>query len=127
MIIEPMGANGGEAEGSMGNDTPLAVLSDQGPLLFSYFKQRFAQVSNPPLDAIREELVTSTETFVGPEGNLLEESPNHCNQLKLYEPVLTNVQLERCRNVDCRKAHGRTTLSTLFKPRETVPARWSRP
>ena len=115
MIIEPMGANGSEAEGSMGNDTPLAVLSDQGPLLFSYFKQRFAQVSNPPLDAIREELVTSTETFVGPEDNLLEESPDHCNQLKLYEPVLTNVQLERCRNVDAGRLRG-ATLSTLFRP-----------
>ena len=115
MIIEPMGVNGSEAEGSMGNDTPLAVLSDQGPLLFSYFKQRFAQVSNPPLDAIREELVTSTETFVGPEGNLLEESPDHCHQLKLYEPVLTNVQLERCRNVDAGRLRG-ATLSTLFRP-----------
>ena len=115
MIIEPMGANGSEAEGSMGNDTPLAVLSDQGPLLFSYFKQRFAQVSNPPLDAIREELVTSTETFVGPEGNLLEESPEQCRQLKLYEPVLTNLQLEKCRNVDAGRLRG-ATLSTLFRP-----------
>ena len=115
MIIEPMGANGSEAEGSMGNDTPLAVLSDQGPLLFSYFKQRFAQVSNPPLDAIREELVTSTETFVGPEDNLLEESPDHCNQLKLYEPVLTNMQLERCREIDSGRLRG-ATLSTLFRP-----------
>ena len=115
MIIEPMGAGGTEAEGSMGNDTPLAVLSDQGPLLFSYFKQRFAQVSNPPLDAIREELVTSTETFVGPEGNLLDESPDHCNQLKLYEPVLTNLQLEKCRNVDSGRLKG-VTLSTLFEP-----------
>ena len=91
------------------------MLSDQGPLLFSYFKQRFARVSNPPLDAIREEIVTSTETFVGPEGNLLEESPEQCHQLKLYEPVLTNLQLEKCRNVDAGRLRG-ATLSTLFRP-----------
>ena len=115
MIIEPMGASGGEAEGSMGNDTPLAVLSDQAPMLFSYFKQRFAQVSNPPLDAIREELVTSTETFVGPEGNLFDETPEQCHQLKLYEPVLTNSQLEKCRNIDQGRLRG-ATLSTLFMP-----------
>ncbi len=115
MIIEPMGASGSEAEGSMGNDTPLAALSEQGPLLFTYFKQRFAQVSNPPLDAIREELVTSTETFIGPEGNLFDETPEQCHQLKLYEPVLTNYQLEKCRSIDEGRLRG-ATLSTLFRP-----------
>ena len=113
ILIEPMGANGSEAEGSMGNDTPLAVLSDQAPLLFSYFKQRFAQVSNPPLDAIREELVTSTETFLGPEGNLFDETAAQCNQLKLYEPILTNSELEKIRQIDSGSLRS-TTLSTVF-------------
>ena len=79
--------------GSMGNDTPLAVLSDMNPLLFSYFRQLFAQVSNPPLDAMREELVTSLETFIGSEQNLFEETPEHCHQLMLKEPFLTNREL----------------------------------
>ena len=78
IILEPMAADGVEAVGSMGNDTPLAVLSDQSPLLFGYFKQLFAQVSNPPLDGIREELVTSVETFIGSEGNLFEETVDQC-------------------------------------------------
>ena len=75
MIMEPMSETGSEPVGSMGNDAPLAVLSDRPQLVFSYFKQLFAQVSNPPLDAIREELVTSTESFIGSEGNLFEETP----------------------------------------------------
>ena len=87
MIMGPMAETGVEPVGSMGNDTPLAVLSDQCPLLFGYFKQLFAQVSNPPLDAIREELVTSVETFIGAEGNLFEETPEQCHQLKVVEPI----------------------------------------
>ena len=90
LIIEPMIINGTEAIGSMGNDASLAVLSDQNPRLFNYFKQLFAQVSNPPLDAIREELVTSTEMMVGPQLNLMKETPEHCKQIKIYEPILTN-------------------------------------
>ena len=115
MIMEPMAANGAEPVGSMGNDAPLAVLSDQRPLLFSYFKQLFAQVSNPPLDAIREELVTSVETFIGSEGNLFDESPEHCHQLKLKEPVLTDLELERVRDID-RGTLKAKTLPTLFDP-----------
>ncbi|MDE2822056.1 MAG: hypothetical protein OXK79_00950, partial [Chloroflexota bacterium] len=88
-----MAETGAEAVGSMGNDTPLAVLSDEAPLLFWYFKQLFAQVSNPPLDAIREELVTSVESFIGCEGNLFDETPEQCRQLKLHRPVLTNAEL----------------------------------
>ena len=81
MLTTPMAASGYEAIGSMGNDASLAVLSDQNRSLFDYFKQLFAQVSNPPLDAIREELVTSLEAFVGSEQNLFEETPLHCRQL----------------------------------------------
>ena len=95
IIMEPMALNGAEPIGSMGNDAPLAVLSDQRPLLFNYFKQLFAQVSNPPLDAIREELVTSLVANIGSEQNLFEETPEHCHQLKLREPILTNRQLEQ--------------------------------
>ena len=90
MLIQPMAREAKEAEGSMGNDTPLAVLSDEKPLLFAYFKQLFAQVSNPPLDAIREELVTSVETFIGRSENILDANPEHCRQLKLHEPILSN-------------------------------------
>ena len=114
MIIEPMAATGAEPVGSMGNDTPLAVLSDQSPLLFNYFKQLFAQVSNPPLDAIREELVTSVETFIGPEGNLFDETPEQCHQLKLNEPILTNSELESIRAINKGKLKAKT-LTTLFE------------
>ena len=117
MILEPMAVTGAEPVGSMGNDTPLAVLSDQSPLLFSYFKQLFAQVSNPPLDAIREELVTSVETFIGSEGNLFEETPEQCNQLKLNEPVLTNGDLEKIRNINVGRLKART-LSIVFAPQD---------
>ena len=121
IILEPMAADGVEAVGSMGNDTPLAVLSDQSPLLFGYFKQLFAQVSNPPLDGIREELVTSVETFIGSEGNLFEETVDQCNQLKLNEPVLTNGDLEKIRNI--RVGNIKTkTLSTIFQPQDGLGA-----
>ena len=115
MLMEPMAVNGTEPVGSMGNDAPLAVLSDQGPLLFNYFKQLFAQVSNPPLDAMREELVTSVEATIGPERNLFDETPDHCHQLRLKEPILTNAELEKVRNVDRGELRAKT-LSTLFEP-----------
>ena len=86
MILAPMAANGQEPVGSMGTDTPLAVLSDMAPLLFNYFKQLFAQVTNPPVDSIREEMVMSAETTIGSEQNLFEETPEHCRQLRLPEP-----------------------------------------
>ena len=114
IIMEPMALKGAEPVGSMGNDAPLAVLSDQNPLLFNYFKQLFAQVSNPPLDAIREELVTSVETFIGPEKNLFEETPEHCNQLNVKEPLLTNRQLEKIRAVDKGGLKAKT-LTMLFR------------
>ena len=113
MIMEPMAANGAEPVGSMGNDAPLAVLSDRPQLVFNYFKQTFAQVTNPPLDAIREELVTSTESFIGSERNLFEETPEHSRQLKLREPILTNSEMEKIRNIDVRDIRS-ITLATLF-------------
>ena len=115
VLMEPMAIEGSEPVGSMGNDTPLAVLSDQSPLLFSYFKQLFAQVSNPPLDAIREELVTSLDVTVGAEQNLFDETPEHCRQLRVRRPVLSNRQLEQIKRLDTRGLRTRT-VSTLFEP-----------
>ena len=115
MIIGPMAATGKEPVGSMGNDTPLAVFSDQAPLLYGYFKQHFAQVSNPPLDAIREELVTSMEAFLGAEGNLFDETAEQCRRLKLNEPVLTNRDFEKIKALDLPGLRS-TTLSALFRP-----------
>ncbi len=113
MLTTPMAASGYEAIGSMGNDASLAVLSDQNRSLFDYFKQLFAQVSNPPLDAIREELVTSLEAFVGSEQNLFEETPLHCRQLRLNSPLLTDEELARIRALDLPGLSS-ATLSTLF-------------
>lgn len=113
MLTTPMAAAGYEAIGSMGNDASLAVLSDQNRSLFDYFKQLFAQVSNPPLDAIREELVTSLEAFVGSEQNLFEETPLHCRQLRLKSPLLTDEELARIRALDLPGLSS-VTLSTLF-------------
>ncbi|MFA6033005.1 MAG: glutamate synthase large subunit, partial [Myxococcota bacterium] len=97
MVIAPMAANGQEAVGSMGNDTPLAVLSQKPQLLFSYFKQLFAQVTNPPIDPLREELVMSLMSYIGRESNLLSETPEHCAMLKLHHPILTFEDTERLR------------------------------
>ena len=113
IIMGPMAATGAEAVGSMGNDAPLAVLSHRPQALFGYFKQLFAQVTNPPLDAIREELVTSTESFIGTQRNLFEETPENSRQLRLKEPVLTNRELERVRAADSPGIRA-VTLSTLF-------------
>ncbi len=113
MLTTPMAASGYEAIGSMGNDASLAVLSDQNRSLFDYFKQLFAQVSNPPLDAIREELVTSLGAFVGSEQNLFEETPLHCRQLRLKSPLLTDEELARIRELELPGLSS-ITLSTLF-------------
>ncbi len=121
MILAPMAESGSEPVGSMGNDTPLAVLSDQAPLLFWYFKQLFAQVSNPPLDAIREELVTSVESFIGSEGNLFEFTPEQCRQLKLYRPLLTNAEVARIRAAKEGPIRS-VTLPCLFTPRRGAGA-----
>ena len=117
MLTTPMAKEGHEAQGSMGNDAPLAVLSDKDHLLFDYFKQLFAQVSNPPLDAIREELVTSLEAFVGCEQNLFEETPRHCHQLKLPSPIIDDRDLEKIKDIDVGELKSKV-LSTLFEVRE---------
>ena len=90
MILEPMAAKGEEPIGSMGTDTPLACLSDRPQPLFNYFKQLFAQVTNPPIDPIREEMVMSLISYIGTERNILEETPENCHTLKLPHPILTN-------------------------------------
>ncbi|MFI5455626.1 MAG: glutamate synthase large subunit [Isosphaerales bacterium] len=113
-IIGPMGANGEEAIGSMGNDTPLAVLSDRAQPLFNYFKQLFAQVTNPPLDSIREELVTSVFTGAGGEGNLLVPTPECCRQIALDLPILDNDELARLKQLDHWRGFTAVTLPTLF-------------
>ncbi|MFW6286388.1 MAG: glutamate synthase large subunit [Candidatus Sumerlaeota bacterium] len=100
MILGPMATNGQEATGSMGNDASLAVLSDRPQLLFSYFKQLFAQVTNPPIDPLRETLVMSLMTWLGKKRNLLTETPEHCRRLKIHHPVLTNEDLNRIENAD---------------------------
>ncbi len=113
LLLTPMALNGQEPVGSMGTDTPLACLSDRPQLLFNYFKQLFAQVTNPPIDPIREELVMSLETTIGPEQNLFEETPLHCHQLRLKSPVLTNEQLAQVKALD--DGHLRAiTLPILF-------------
>ena len=93
LVLEPMVNTGAEPLSSMGDDTPLAVLSRRPRLLYDYFRQLFAQVTNPPLDAIREELITSLSSSVGPEGNLLEPGPRSCHQIMLPGPILTNDEL----------------------------------
>ena len=113
ILLEPMAVTGAEPTGSMGNDAPLAVLSDRPQLLFTYFKQLFAQVSNPPLDAIREELVTSVSINLGAQLNLFEETPLHARQLRLPSPVLTERDLEKIKAVD-RPGIRAATLSLLF-------------
>jgi glutamate synthase domain-containing protein 2/glutamate synthase domain-containing protein 1/glutamate synthase domain-containing protein 3 len=98
-ILGPMAGAGIEGLGSMGTDTPLACLSDRPQLLYNYFKQLFAQVTNPPLDANFEALVTSLFTYLGREGNLLDETPKHCRLIKLTRPVLSNLELAKLREV----------------------------
>ena len=119
MLTAPMAESGYEAIGSMGNDAPLAVLSDQNQLLFNYFKQLFAQVTNPPLDAIREELVTSLAAFVGSEQNLFEESPLHCRQLKLDSPIIDNEDMARIKALDLQGLRA-TVLSAVFDPESGI-------
>ncbi len=99
LIMLPMAMQGQEPIGSMGTDTPLACLSDKPQLLFHYFKQMFAQVTNPAIDPIREELVMSLTGYIGSEGNILDETPKHCHTLKLLDPILTNRSLEKVRRV----------------------------
>ena len=113
-IIKPMALDGKEPIGSMGTDVPLAVLSDQPQHLSSYFKQLFAQVTNPPIDPIRERMVMSLATFVGNNGNLLEEDPMHCHTVALKQPILTSKELEKIRSIDTGIFQAKT-LQTYFR------------
>ncbi len=114
MLIGPMAKNGIEPIGAMGNDVPLAVLSDKPKLLYNYFKQLFAQVTNPPIDAIREELITATEVMVGAESNLLDPRPESCHQIKVKNPILTNEDMAKIRFI-YHLGFKSATLPILFK------------
>ncbi|MEY3838136.1 MAG: hypothetical protein RL304_1118, partial [Verrucomicrobiota bacterium] len=116
-LLVPMGKDGVEATGSMGTDIPLAVLSNRSKLLYDYFKQLFAQVTNPPIDCIREEIVTSSVTTIGPERNLLDPNPASAHLIELPTPIITNEELAKLRHV----AQGQfrsVTIPTLFDPRD---------
>src|SRR6266567_4769032 len=112
-IMQPMALDGQEPVGSMGTDTPLACLSDRPQPLFHYFKQLFAQVTNPPIDPIREEMVMSLISYIGKERNILDEQPEHCHTLRLEHPILTNRDLEKLRRVS-QGDFLATTLPALF-------------
>lgn len=120
ILMAPMAEIGAEALGSMGNDAALAVLSDKPQLLYNYFKQLFAQVTNPPVDAIREEIIMSMETTVGSEYNLLEPTPRSARQIKLSSPILKNEELDKLRQLDGEPpGHFKSvTLPILFNPAE---------
>ena len=110
-----MAANGSEGIGAMGIDTPLPVLSKKHQPLFGYFKQLFAQVTNPPIDAIREEVVTSTTVYVGEDGNLLEEKPENCHVLKVNNPILTNTDLMKIKAMKAENFKVETIPITFYK------------
>ncbi len=117
LLLAPMGRDGVEAVGSMGSDTPLAVLSDRPKLLYDYFQQLFAQVTNPPIDSIREEIITSPITTIGAERNLLDPQPESCHLIKLNSPILTNAQLARLQGNSEFKT---VTIPILFDPTSAV-------
>jgi glutamate synthase (NADPH/NADH) large chain len=102
VVLKPMAADGQEPLGSMGNDTPLAVLSEKPRVMYDYFKQLFAQVTNPPIDSIREEIVMSLESYIGPERNLLETTEAHAHRLFLPNPLLTNEQLSALKHIEAK-------------------------
>ena len=114
VFLKPMVQVLKDPVGSMGNDAALAALSERPQLLYNYFKQHFAQVTNPPLDPLREELITSAETKIGPERNLLEPEPASCRQITLQRPILKNDELEKLRQVDLF-GHKAETIPILFK------------
>ncbi|CAM2977643.1 glutamate synthase large subunit [Paenibacillus sediminis] len=113
-VIEPMASTGAEAVASMGYDAPLAILSDRPQRLFNYFKQMFAQVTNPPIDAIREEIVTATGTTIGPERNLLQPEPESCRQVRLDTPILSNEQFAKLRHI--RRPGFKSMTIPIFFP-----------
>ena len=113
-IINPMGTSGSEAISSMGNDTPLAVLSDQPQLLYNYFKQLFAQVTNPPLDGIREEIITDISLAIGGDFNIFDIESKQCKKLKIQNPVISNEDLDKIRNINHFDFKS-VTISTLYE------------
>ncbi len=117
ILLAPMGRDGKEPDSSMGDDTPLAVLSERPQPLFNYFQQLFAQVTNPPIDPVREELVMSLNMSLGPEGNLFDETPEHCRRMLLDHPILTGPELEKLRQLETPPFKS-ATLSTLFSVEE---------
>ena len=121
ILMAPMCVDGQEPVGSMGDDTPPAVLSAQSKPLFNYFKQLFAQVTNPPIDPIREEVVMSLVQYVGSARNILEPGPEHCRMLEIDQPILSNEALEQLRQADVPGFRG-TTISTLFPAKSGTTA-----
>lgn len=119
-LLAPMANDGNEAVGSMGNDAALAVLSDKPQLLYSYFKQLFAQVTNPPVDCIREEIIMSMDTTIGREYNLLNPTPESARQIKLLSPILFNHELDKLRQLEgtTRGRYKSITLPILYNPKE---------
>ncbi|MCW9049931.1 MAG: glutamate synthase large subunit, partial [Deltaproteobacteria bacterium] len=113
VVMAPMAINGQEPVGSMGTDTPVAVLSKHSKLLYWYFNQLFAQITNPPIDPLREEIVMSLTQYIGPARNILMPGPEHCQMLELEHPIITNDVLEQLRHSSINQFHG-TTLSILF-------------
>jgi glutamate synthase (ferredoxin) len=119
LLLTPMARDGVEAIGSMGSDTPLAVLSDRPKLLYDYFQQLFAQVTNPPIDSIREEIITSAETTIGSERNLLKPEPESCHLIELKTPILTNEELAKLKHINQGQFKS-ITIPTLFDPKAGV-------
>jgi glutamate synthase (ferredoxin) len=117
MLLSPMGKNGVEAIGAMGTDTPLAVLSDRPKLLYDYFQQLFAQVTNPPIDSIREEIITSPVTTIGSEHNLLKPTPESCHLIELKSPILSNEEFAKLKQ---QREFPSITLEILFNPFDGV-------
>jgi glutamate synthase (ferredoxin) len=120
ILMAPMAGEGNEALGSMGNDAALAVLSDRPQLLYAYFKQLFAQVTNPPVDAIREEIIMSMESTIGREYNLLEPGPESARQIKIEYPILTNEELDKLRQIEAVSAgkFKSVTLPIVYRVKE---------
>jgi glutamate synthase (ferredoxin) len=119
ILLNPMGKDGVEAIGAMGTDTPLAVLSNQPKLLYDYFQQLFAQVTNPPIDSIREEIITSAQTTIGSEGNLLKPEPESCHLIELQSPILSNEQLAKLKHIKQGKFKS-LVIPILFDPTSGV-------
>ena len=115
ILLTPMATTGAEPLGAMGSDTPIAVLSDRSRLLFDYFTQQFAQVTNPPLDSIREEVVTSMRSGLGPERNLLTATPEHARQVSLEFPVIDNDELAKIQHIDGRRGRRAVTIKGLYR------------